>query len=429
MSPPYPLPESARTEVRPGAARLFVAACLVSLLAVPAAQHLLPSGDEWGLRAGPFAGFAAALVEVWPQASDGSAGGVKALWQANRRIQQSLDDLERGLESSSLLQEQLLPDVQWLLAAYGGVGNETVYLGDAGWLYLRTGCDYLTGPPFLDPEVLRRRRLDAPAWRPPPQGDPRPALLDLGRQLAARGIHLLVLPVPTKAMIHPGPLAPRLAARTDRPRLHNPSFDAWRGELEAHGITVVDPAPILLRELRETGREQYLRTDSHWSPAAVDAVARALAERIRELELPFAGPLVDRRRQPVRLEGVGDLERGLRLPAWQKLYAPQEVELQQVHTGRERAEILLVGDSFSNVYSRPELGWGRSAGLPEQLSHHLRRPVDRLALNDGGATGSRRRLAEDMAAGRDLLAGKRLVIYQFAVRELAAGDWQTVRLP
>jgi alginate O-acetyltransferase complex protein AlgJ len=65
------------------------------------------------------------------------------------------------------------------------------------------------------------------------------------------------------------------------------------------------------------------------------------------------------------------------------------------------------------------MGWGTSAGLVEQLSYALRRPVDRLAQNDDAAFATRAMLARD--PGR--LEGKRVVIYQFAARELASGDW------
>ena len=51
-----PLPEIARTDVSRRASRLFAAAFLLTLLYLPLAQHVLPSGDDWGLRAGPFAG-------------------------------------------------------------------------------------------------------------------------------------------------------------------------------------------------------------------------------------------------------------------------------------------------------------------------------------------------------------------------------------
>ena len=92
------------------------------------------------------------------------------------------------------------------------------------------------------------------------------------------------------------------------------------------------------------------------------------------------------------------------------------------------AEVLLLGDSFTNVYSDPALGWGRGAGLAEQLAYELARPVDKLALNAGGAHATREALARALASGRTSLAGKRVVIYQFAARELSTGDWRAVDL-
>jgi alginate O-acetyltransferase complex protein AlgJ len=38
-------------------------------------------------------------------------------------------------------------------------------------------------------------------------------------------------------------------------------------------------------------------------------------------------------------------------------------------------------------------------------------------------------LAKDLARGRDRLAGKKLVIWQFAARELSFGDWKLIDLP
>ena len=438
-----PLPETARTDVRPASARVFVALCLASLLFVPLSQHLLPSGDERGLRAGPFADFVAA-VSGMSTGTEAAAHGRSetGTWArflgVNRALKQQIDDLERELERISHLKEQALPTAQWLLLAYGGVGNERVYPGKGGWLYLRGGFDYLTGPPFLDPSVLRRRRLDAPAWRPTPEPDPRPAILDFHRQLQDRGIHLLLLPAPTKAMVHPEPLAARLPDRG----LHNPSFETFRSELEGAGVTVFDPVPAMRQSHRETGQDQFLRTDSHWSPEGLDAVAGALAEQIRQLDLPFAGAPVPWRRQSRPIDGVGDLERVLLLPPWQRLYEPKTAEVRRVVSAPgklwrsdPKAEILLLGDSFTNVYAQPDVGWGRSAGLAEQLSYFSQRPLDRLAINAGGASGTRERLAEELsrasgatAAGRDRLAGKKLVIFQFAVRDLAVGDWQVVEL-
>jgi alginate O-acetyltransferase complex protein AlgJ len=49
--------------------------------------------------------------------------------------------------------------------------------------------------------------------------------------------------------------------------------------------------------------------------------------------------------------------------------------------------------------------------------------------NDDGAFATRLALRRMLSAGEDRLAGKRVVIYQFAARELAVGDWRLIDLP
>ncbi|RMH23378.1 MAG: hypothetical protein D6696_00845 [Acidobacteria bacterium] len=415
--------EVGHTAVRPAVARLLTAACLALLLAVPVVQLGEPGGEATPT---PFEDFFAGLSEV---ARTARRDGLLA---ANRALLERMTNFEDALERRSWLLERALPPSQWLLTRWGGAGNERVVVGDGGWLIYRPGLDYLTGRPFLDPVTLARRRAAAPSWRAPPQPDPRPAILDLARQLEARGVGLVVLPVPTKAMIYPDALAPALAA-LDEP-LHNPSFAAFRAELEQAGIAVVDPAPALLAARRRGGDDVFLRTDSHWSPAGVAVAARLLAQHVLPRLPPAAA--AGWRRQGVEHRALGDLARMLELPPWQELYAPETVVLQRVAGGDGRpwspspsSPVLLLGDSFTNVFSRPDLGWGTGAGLAEQLAFHLQRPIDRLAVNDGSASGTRRRLAQLLAQGDDRLAGKVLVIYQLAVRELAQGDWQLVRLP
>ena len=89
------------------------------------------------------------------------------------------------------------------------------------------------------------------------------------------------------------------------------------------------------------------------------------------------------------------------------------------------ADVLVLGDSFSNIYSLESMGWGTSAGFAEQFSYVLRRPLDRLVQNDEGAFATRAMLQREP----DRLDGKRVVVYQFAVRELMFGDWKVIPLP
>jgi alginate O-acetyltransferase complex protein AlgJ len=74
------------------------------------------------------------------------------------------------------------------------------------------------------------------------------------------------------------------------------------------------------------------------------------------------------------------------------------------------------------------MGWGEAAGFVEHLSVALQRPLDRITQNDNGAYATREALARDLSGVTPRLTGKRLVIWQFAVRELSFGDWRVIEL-
>ena len=93
------------------------------------------------------------------------------------------------------------------------------------------------------------------------------------------------------------------------------------------------------------------------------------------------------------------------------------------------ADVLVLGDSFSNIYSLSSMNWGDSAGFIEQLSYVLKRPIDRIVQNDDAAFATRALLRRSLTGSGDRLTGKRVVIYQFAARELATGDWQILDPP
>ena len=78
----------------------------------------------------------------------------------------------------------------------------------------------------------------------------------------------------------------------------------------------------------------------------------------------------------------------------------------------------------SPVFSLTSMGCGDAAGLVEQVSYLLRRPIARVVQNDQGAFATRSMLRQP---GVDRLAGKRVVIYEFAARELAFGGWQILK--
>ena len=177
---------------------------------------------------------------------------------------------------------------------------------------------------------------------------------------------------------------------------------------------------------------QYLATDTHWRPEAMEAVAERLGGFIAaHVGLDAAadpGYRIDR----VEMRNTGDAARMLDLSDDSPLFPPETVWLRRVlqpdgspWQSSRNADVLVLGDSFTNIYSLQSMGWGTAAGFAEQLSYALRRPVDRLAQNDEGAFATRAMLQGQP----DRLDGKRVVVYQFAVRELAFGDWKVLPLP
>jgi alginate O-acetyltransferase complex protein AlgJ len=133
-----------------------------------------------------------------------------------------------------------------------------------------------------------------------------------------------------------------------------------------------------------------------------------------------------------RVSRVGDLVDMLKLTANQKVFEPQTVTVEEVideGTGRPvqaspDADILLIGDSFTNIYSQADLGWGAGAGFAEYLAYRLGRPLDVIALNGGGAWRGRAELARSENARR--LGRKKAIVYEFAIRDFTSEDWRVV---
>ena len=121
---------------------------------------------------------------------------------------------------------------------------------------------------------------------------------------------------------------------------------------------------------------------------------------------------------PQTVSRVGDLVDLLQLTKDQQLFAPQTVTTQQVIDERSggpvasdrEAEVLLLGDSFTNIYSTQGMGWGTGAGFGQHLAYHLQRPIDVIAFNGGAATRPRGARADAERRPAWLQEGDRLPV-------------------
>jgi len=378
------------------------------------------------------------VVELLPRLAQVRAARSLADYWHLLPPEERIKEFETSLEEASVISACVMPRTQEILTGLGGAGNEKAYCGRGPWLFYRPEVDYLTGRGFLDPAGLQQRSRG----NEPVQPDPREAVLDFARQLKARGIELVLMPVPSKPMVHPEFFSARLNGQSGP--LQNSSYEQFRQEMEAAGIVVFDETTAMIAA-KQAGAPQFLQTDTHWRPEVMEAAARRLAAVVCGAGVSPGGaagtaapqaPSSVYKQQTAEIENLGDIAMMLKLPDDQRIYAPERIAVRPVVTAADRpwqsspsAEVLLLGDSYTNIYSVAAMGWGEGAGLAEQLSFALQCPVDRISRNDSGAFATREMLRGELARGIDRLAGKKVVIWEFAMRELAEGDWKMIDLP
>ncbi|MGE0641530.1 MAG: hypothetical protein AB7G12_10915 [Thermoanaerobaculia bacterium] len=339
---------------------------------------------------------------------------------ANEALRTGLHALEDRMGRESALSARLRPDAQ--LALWRGLdyGNTQVIVGRDDHLYFRTAFDYLVGPPFLDPEVLaRRRRSGGSALEP----DPAPGLERLGADLARRGIRLVLLPVPVKAAVHPEPLV--RFGRLREERFDNPSMSDLTERLERAGVAVWDPLPTL-RERARAGETLYFPTDTHWNPRGMEIVARGVAAFLRAGDFLPERPPAGLEKRTFAYDFPGDLVGLLGLGDRAAGVARESTELWEITalggapigstTGD--ADVLLLGDSYSVVFAFDIDG--RACGFGERLAFELDRPVRRLAKVAANDLPGRIQWLRDDPA---LLDGVKVVIYEVTSRAFTSTDW------
>jgi hypothetical protein len=393
------------TKFTPGTRQTLIALFLLTIVAVPTIQLVGEFRAAGSISRMPMVSIFRSLPWL-PHAED-------------------LKGVERSLENESLVSQWLLPRMQYLLTVVLGAGNEQVYLGHDPWLFYRADVDHVIGPPFLDP-VRLKHRLQTGRVQP----DPIKAIVDFRNQLAARGIDLVVVPVSVKPSVEGEMLAMSHANRTEASAaLPNPSFNEFKARLEREKVRVFDPTPFLMEQGKNTAL--YLETDTHWRPETMEIAAERLADF---LQLPPPAASTSPSIVEKEIVARGDIAAMLKLTAAERFFPAQKVTIRQVVTGNglwrpsKEADVLLLGDSFSNIFSFEAMGWGESAGFAEHLSFALRRPIDCILRNSDASFATREILSNELARGRDRLAGKKLVIWEFAARELSFGNWKLLDL-
>ena len=340
----------------------------------------------------------------------------------------NLRSFEEDLEEASKVVQAMRPPMQYLQFATLRDTGDKALMGRDGWFFYKPGVQYLVEPPHKRTAAFQAgpvaNRSAAGSY-----DDPAAAIVAFRDKLAERGIHLLVLPAPGKASVYPEMLASR-ALRAKGPV--NPETLALIDRLQDAEVEVVDLFDLFRRSRQEDANPpMYLKQDTHWSPEGMHLAAETVAQRLLYkgwVEPGAAGYILE----PAVLQRHGDVIRMMGIPRLEESLPPEDVRCSRVvhgNTGapyacRDEGEILVLGDSFLRIYETDEPG---SAGFIAHLAHELQKPLASI-VNDGGAST----LVRQQLYGKpDLLAGKKVVIWEFVERDIRFGTegWQDVPLP
>jgi len=318
----------------------------------------------------------------------------------------SLRSYETDLEQNSWCGNRIRLAAQFAaFVALRDLGAKAL-MGRDGWLFYRPGLEYLLEP------------CDGVAKAAA-------AIVEFRDALAKRGIKLLVVPAPEKPSIYPEHLGvfsrglkKPLATHTTR----------LIETLRKNGVECID---LFSAFARATEQPLYLAQDTHWTPGGMRLAAETTARRLAELGWVERGQAAYDLK-PINLLRQGDIVEMVQNPAIAERFKPEPIVCEQVIDPapgtpyRDAAEspMLVLGDSFLRVYERDE---PRAAGFVAHLARELRMPLASI-INDGGGSTLVR---QDLYRKPELLKGKRVVIWEFAERDIRFGveGWQRVPLP
>jgi hypothetical protein len=277
--------------------------------------------------------------------------------------------------------------------------------GADGFLFYRNSLEYVVGG---DLELQRKGR------------NPLPVIVEFKRELEARGVDFLFVPVPTKAEIFPEEIDGH--GKGFAGQVVNPFERKLLLDLGVAGVETIDllPAFLAAREPDKIEKELvFQHQDTHWTDRGLRLAAQLIAARLKAY--PWYAS-VARQGQKLHAKATtfsrhGDLRS--RLPgALRQRYKPETLIAHQVlradgtpYDDDPDSPIVVLGDSFTGVY---ELMDAEHAGVSAHLALDIGAPVD-LVMSYGGGPNVRQKL---MRRGADALGSKKVVVWIMTARDL-----------
>lgn len=266
--------------------------------------------------------------------------------------------------------------------------------------------------------------------------DPTPSMVEFHKLLEARGVELIVVPIPAKASIYPGKLASGFAPGAAT------ALTPYLAKMKEQGLNVIDLEPIMLKHRADNpGEKLWCEQDAHYSPRAIEIIAELLKQEIAGKDWYAAAEKVElTRSEPKELKIEGDQIVG---SPWAGKVPKEALTVRYVGTGPAgggaldpvepdvNSPILLVGDSHTLVFQEGASSGMhcQGAGLLDQLAFELQVIPDHVGVRGSGLMQARRNLFQKAAANPGYWDNKKLVIWVFSVREFTQSFDRIISIP
>ena len=255
-----------------------------------------------------------------------------------------------------------------------------------------------------------------------PAGHPYDAIVDMNRQLRARGVDFLLVTLPSRPQIYP-----ELFMELSPPA----TWDGFAGfcggtarfalALNAAGVEVLYLAPEFVAQRfgadGDAKDQLFLRDNQHWTPRAAEIAAKAVAERLAKYPWFKRGAAKETVDFVVKEREMSVGIIWSRAPEWakpEKLKASQVVQLRGVTSLRPSSPITLLSGSFADFHQ------SNGCDFTTQLYRFSGWPIDKINPRGGVEEKCREELAE--SRGDAIRFGKKdLVIWLLAEQAFRPG--------
>ena len=328
----------------------------------------------------------------------------------NQSFKEHLKSFEKNLETALFAETPRKLTQSTLSLSPLKEGNRNVRIGKDGWLFLDEAIESLTGQgPFHDGPFPFQKGGNSPV----------DAIKRFADQLDNFGARLILVSIPSKAMIYPEKINHNIKGPISHP-------DAQRLVSELNSLPNLDVLD-LTRSLFNLKKDKkvFLKQDTHWTPEAMEEAAKIIANHIKSMDINIDKVNLNPKQKEGR-KAYGDLVEKINI--WDGAFNQESVIAKPIkgNTRDRNSKIILLGDSFTNIYSSNEgLGWGNNAGLPEHIASNVGTPIDVISINGGGATKVRKKLAQRRGSSEDM-KNKKVVIWAITCRDLFLSQEQCI---